>query len=95
LNQLCLAVTYDKLERHTDAEAMLAKYMGSRGDADAFQYAEIYPQWGNTAKALEWLDTAMRLRDPGLLFPKTDPLMGPLHKEPRFQAMMRVLKFPD
>ena len=94
-NQQCLAVTYDKLERHTDAEAMLAKYMGSRGDADAFQYAEIYAQWGNTAKALEWLDTAMRLRDPGLLFLKTDPLMGPLHKEPRFQAMMRVLKFPD
>ena len=94
-NQLCLAVTYDKLGRHADAEAMLAKYMGSRGDADAFQYAEIYAQWGNTAKALEWLDTAMRLRDPGLLFLKTDPLMGPLHKEPRFQAMMRVLKFPD
>ena len=94
-NQLCLAVTYDKLGRHADAEAMLAKYMGSKGDADAYQYAEIYAQWGNTAKALEWLDTAMRLRDPGLLFLKSDPLMGPLHKEPRFQAIERELKFPD
>ena len=88
-------MTYDKLGRHADAEAMLAKYMGSKGDADAYQYAEIYAQWGNTAKALEWLDTAMRLRDPGLLFLKSDPLMGPLHKEPRFQAIERELKFPD
>ena len=46
-------------------------------------------------KALEWLDTAMRLRDPGLVYLKTDPLMDPLRKEPRFQAVMRELKFPD
>jgi TolB-like protein/lipoprotein NlpI len=94
-NQQCLAVTYDKLGRHADAEAMLAKCMGSQGDASAYQYADIYAQWGNTGKALEWLDTAMRLRDPGLLNLKTDPLIDPLRKEPRFQAMMRVLKFPD
>ena len=32
----------------------------------AYQYATIYAQWGNRAKALEWLETALRLRDPGL-----------------------------
>jgi len=46
-------------------------------------------------KALEWLDTAMRLRDPGLVELKTDPLMDPLRKEPRFQAIERELKFPQ
>ena len=61
--------------------------------AAAYQYAEIYVQWGNVPKALEWLDTAMRLRDPGLEDLKTDPLMDPLRKEPRFQAVMRELKF--
>jgi len=37
----------------------------------------------------------MRLRDPGLGGLKTDPLLDPLRKEPRFQAVMRELKFPN
>ena len=94
-SQWCLAVTYDKLGRHADAESALARLKASQGDAAAYQYATIYAQWGNAPKALEWLDTAMRLRDPGLQFLKTDPLMDPLRKEPRFQAVMRDLKFPD
>ena len=94
-NQVCLAVTYDKLGRRTDAESMVAKTTASQGDAAAYQYATIYAQWGNTPKALEWLDTAMRLRDSGLEMLKTEPLMYPLRKEPRFQAIERALKFPQ
>jgi tetratricopeptide (TPR) repeat protein len=94
-NQVCLAVTYDKLGRRADAEAMLAKLRASVGDGGAYQYAEIYAQWGNIPKALEWLETALRLRDPGLGDLKADPLMDPLRKEPRFQAVMRELKFPE
>jgi len=88
-------VTYEKLGWHADAESMLAKIKAAVGDAAAYQYAENYAQWGNTPKALEWLDTAMRLRDPGLEGLKTDPLMDPLRKEPRFQAVMRELRFPN
>jgi hypothetical protein len=65
------------------------------GDAAAYQYATIYGQWGNRAKALEWLETAWRLRDPGLINLKTDPLLDPLRQEPRFQAIERELKFPS
>jgi tetratricopeptide (TPR) repeat protein len=88
-------VIYDKLGRHADAEAVLSKYKAAQGDASAYQYATIHAQWGNRAKALEWLETALRLRDPGLEYLKTDPLMDPLRKEPRFQAVMRELKFPN
>jgi hypothetical protein len=58
-------------------------------------YTTIYAQWGDRVKALEWLATAMRLRDPGLVLLKTDPLMDPLRNEPRFQAIERQLKFPS
>jgi tetratricopeptide (TPR) repeat protein len=94
-SQQCLAVTYDRLGRHADAEAVLSKLKAALGDAAAYQYATIYAQWGNRAKALEWLETGLRLRDPGLVQLKTDPLMDPLRKEPRFEAIMRELKFPD
>ncbi len=92
-NQWCLAVTYDKLGRHADAEAELSKLKASYGDVMAYQYAGYYAQRGDNPKALEWLETALRLRDPGLENLKTDPLMDPLRKEARFQALMRELKF--
>jgi tetratricopeptide (TPR) repeat protein len=94
LSQWCLSVAYNKLGRHADAEAVLSKLKVALGDAAAYQYATIYAQWGDRAKALEWLGTALRLRDPGLVYPRTDPLMDPLRKEPRFQAIERELKFP-
>jgi hypothetical protein len=36
----------------------------------------------------------MRLRDPGVEDLKTDLLMDPLCREPRYQAIERALKFP-
>jgi serine/threonine-protein kinase len=94
-SQWCLAVTNDKLGQHADAEAMLKKLQAAYGDAGPVEYASIYAQWGNTAKALEWLTTAMRLRSPDLVYVKIDPLLDPLRKEPRFQAIERELKFPN
>jgi tetratricopeptide (TPR) repeat protein len=45
LSQLCLAVVYDTLGRHADAEAELSKLKARSGDAAAYQYATIYAQW--------------------------------------------------
>jgi len=95
VSQWCLAVTYEKLGRHADAEAALTKLKTTNGDASAYQFATIYAQWRSTVMALHWLETAMRLRDSGLEWLKTDPLMDPLRNEPRFQAIERELKFPN
>jgi TolB-like protein/tetratricopeptide (TPR) repeat protein len=92
---VCLAMTYDKLGRHTDAEAMLAKLKKWMGEGDAYQYVEIYAQWGDKERALRWLETAWRLRDAGLGGLRVDFLLDPLRHEPRFQAIERELKFPD
>jgi TolB-like protein/Flp pilus assembly protein TadD len=93
--QPCLAITYDRLGRRADAQAMLEKVKVSGGDRNALDIAVIYAQWGNTAKALEWLERALRMREPSLVSVRVDPLLDPLRKEPRFQAVMRELKFPD
>jgi TolB-like protein/tetratricopeptide (TPR) repeat protein len=91
---VCLAITLDKLGRHDEAEAILPKLAQAGGDVYAYQFAQIYAQWGNQGRALDWLDTAMRLRDTGLTGLKTDPLLDPLRDQPRFQAIERKLKFP-
>jgi TolB-like protein/Tfp pilus assembly protein PilF len=93
-SQWCLAVVYDKLGRHADAQSVAAK-MAADEDGEAFQLAGVYAQWGNVPKALDWLEKAVQVRDPGLMMLKTDALLDPLRKEPRFQAIDRALKFPD
>ena len=53
-------------------------------DSGPTVYAVVSAQWGDTPKALEWLETALRLRTPGLEGLKTYPLLDPLRNEPRF-----------
>jgi TolB-like protein len=93
--QWCLALTYEKLGRHTDARGALSKIQAMQGDTAAYQYAAIYAQWGDTRKALEWLETAMRLRDPAFSYIRRDPLMDPLRQEQRYEAIERELNFPE
>ena len=88
-------MAYHKLGRQADAETALARFKKSEGDAGAYVYASIYAQWGDMPKALEWLETALRLRRSELLSLKTDPFLDPLRQEPRFQAIERELKFPE
>ena len=92
----CLAVVYDKLGRHNDAQAELAKSSASDlGRIFPFIHAQIYVQFGDTAQVLEWLERAVHVRDWALEHVKMDPLLDPLRDEPRFQAIERELKFPN
>jgi TolB-like protein len=94
-SRLCLAIAYDKLHRRSDAEAQLTALKAELGDASAYQYAEIYAQWGDLAKALDWLEKAYQLQDPGMISVKVDGFFAPLRKEPRFQEIVRKLRFPN
>ena len=93
--QDCLALAYHKLGRQADAETALARFKALEGNAGAFRYAAIYAQWGDTPKALEWLDTALQMRDAELINLKTEPLLDPLQQEPRFKAIEKALNFPN
>jgi TolB-like protein len=92
---LCLAVSFDKLGQRRESDAQIKRLTEFTGYALAYQFAQIYAQRGEPDRALEWLDTALRLRDPGFRRLKTDPLLDPLRKEPRFQAIERKLRFSD
>jgi TolB-like protein/Flp pilus assembly protein TadD len=94
-SQVCLAMTYDKLGRHPEAESELAKFKaGNPKHNDWYLYAEIYAEWGDTGKALSCLEAALRERDVALEYLKTEASFDPLRKDPRFKAIERALKFP-
>jgi tetratricopeptide (TPR) repeat protein len=90
----CLAVVYDKLGRRDEAQAMLNRLRTARGDDGAYEYAVVYAQWGDTARALDWLEAAMRVHEPKLERVRVNAFLDPVRGEPRFQAIERELKFP-
>jgi TolB-like protein/Flp pilus assembly protein TadD len=97
LNHMCLAIVLHKLDHQSDAQAEL-KTLQSLADGEfdlAYQYAQIYSQWGDPEKALKWLDTAYRARDPGLAQLKVDSLLDPIRREPKFQVVLAKMQFPD
>ena len=95
VSQMCIAIVSEKRGDKTEAQSMLAQMKAESGDAMAYQYASIYAQKGELPIALDWLETAYRLKDPGLAWFKVDLLLDPLRAEPRFQEIERKLKFPN
>jgi TolB-like protein/DNA-binding winged helix-turn-helix (wHTH) protein/tetratricopeptide (TPR) repeat protein len=94
-DMMCLAIAYHMLGRQREAAAELAKTRAVLGDNGAFIYARIYAQWGDTAAALQWLQTAYRLRDPGLLELQVDPALDPIRSIAQYQDLVRSLGFPQ
>jgi len=93
--QAALAVLFNKLNRQSEAQAVLDQLVKENGDAAAYQYAGIYAQWGDMKTALKWTERAYEVKDPGLAFMKADPMLEPIRREPRFQAVVRKLNFPN
>jgi len=89
-----LAMADHALGQQAAAEADLARVRAALGDGGALNYAEIAAQWGRTADALRWFDTAVRLRDPGLIDVVLDPLLDPIRSEPKFREILARLAPP-
>lgn len=93
-NRVCLAIVYQKQNDVVRAQANVDAMQAELGDSLAYQFAEIYAQWGDFPKALDWLQKAVQLHDPGLPRIRNDVLLDPLRKEARYQAIERGLNFP-
>jgi len=89
-----LAIAYHALGRQPEAAQRLARAQQQDGNSGAYNYADVYAQWGQPAEALHWLQTALTLRDPGLTELRTDPFLDPIRATPEFQDIERQLHFP-
>jgi tetratricopeptide (TPR) repeat protein len=90
-----LALADHDLGRQEAAERDLAKLRAELQDGGAFNYAEIYAEWGQKSEALHWLEEALRLRDSGLYDIVLDPFLDSIRNEPRFKDVVRRLMISD
>jgi TolB-like protein/Tfp pilus assembly protein PilF len=83
----CLALAYHALGRQADASEELERLRTLNGDASAYGFAEIYAQWGDKSKSLQWLGTAEQLRAPSLQLLRVDWQLDPIRNEPVFKSI--------
>jgi serine/threonine-protein kinase len=89
-----LAIAYHALGRQADADAAFAKLQGLEGENANFQYAEVYAQWGETARALEALEAAWRERDAGLVDLRGSGFLDPIRGTPQYADLLQRLHMP-
>jgi TolB-like protein/DNA-binding winged helix-turn-helix (wHTH) protein len=84
---VCLAIADHRIAKQADAAAALARLQSTFGDNGAYQYAQIYAAWSQPSEALNWLETAYRIRDDGLLDVEADSVFDSVRQTPRFKAI--------
>jgi tetratricopeptide (TPR) repeat protein len=58
-------------------------------------FVNAYVGLGDKNNALTWIERGYEERDPGLTWLKVFPIWDPLRSEPRFQAVLRRMNFPQ
>jgi TolB-like protein/Flp pilus assembly protein TadD len=88
-----LAILEMRAGDRSAAETTLATLVAEYGDKSHYQYAQVYAQWGDVAKALASLQAAWDLRDGGLMQMYADPMLAPLRSTEGFQALAKAAGF--
>ena len=89
------ALIEHELGHPAESEAPLDLILRSpRVMSSAYQLAQIYAFRGETDHAFQWLGHAIESHDGGLVQVKFDPILRPLHKDPRFAALLQKMKLP-
>ncbi len=95
MKQTGLAITYNKLGQYDKAQQSLDALIEEDGEGASYQYGQIYAQWGEPEKALDALEHAWEIGDPGLLLMYADKLLDPIRDQPRFIALLEKWQNPS
>jgi TolB-like protein len=86
-----LAIGNAKLGRADAAQKAFADLVSQVGDSAVYQQAEVLAQWGRIDDAFQRLDRARLVGDSGLIYVRTDPLLDPIRRDPRFARFLKQL----
>jgi len=87
-----LPIVYWELGRRSDSDSALSHLANTYAEGMAYNVAEAHAYRGEVDAAFAWLDRAYRLRDPGMLFLKVDPMLDKLRSDARYQAFLVKMK---
>lgn len=88
-----MAIILHHLGNTEEAEAALALLIETYGDNGVYQRAQVYAQRGDADQAIQSLNRALEIRDPGISQLLVDPLVDPVRDDPRFVELMEKTGF--
>jgi tetratricopeptide (TPR) repeat protein len=88
-----LPLGYFANHRMPEARAAL-KALTANSTGAEFQVAETYGFFGDTAQAFAWLDRAVTLHDPGIVWLRRDALLTGVEADPRYAALLARVRMP-
>ncbi|MFQ5694366.1 MAG: protein kinase [Terriglobia bacterium] len=71
------------------------KEVSKQGRLPSYEIAAVHAALGQKEQAFAWLEKAYGERDSWLVFVKVEPMFDPLRGDPRFQALLRRMNFPE
>ena len=89
-----LAMAEHDLGQSDRAQRTLDAYIASHGNDEPYSIAQAYAWFGDTDQAFAWLATAIRQRTSGIGGVNRDPLLRDLHRDPRFDTILRQIGLP-
>jgi tetratricopeptide (TPR) repeat protein len=92
-----LARAYALSGRKDEAETLLRELQERAASEYVLPtcFAELYASLGNTDEAFRWLEKAYQERNLGMVFLRTWPRWDPLRSDPRFDNLVRRMRFPE
>jgi TolB-like protein len=75
------------------AQRAIVQLSEAYGTAVTYQIAAIHAQLGDRDRAFAEMNTALALKDPGLVGLTTDPFLDPIRPDPRYVALIRKAGF--
>lgn len=83
-----MAIVLQRLGRIEEAEAAMSLLVATYGDNGVYQHAQVYAQWRDADNAIQALNRAHEIGDPGISQLLVDPLIDPIRDDPRFVELM-------
>ena len=90
---LLLALEGRKPEALREMDEQVLNYAGGNSYVGPLQPAEIYAVMGDSAKALDWLDRAVRWGDEREDWLRRDPHLASIRSHPRFQQVVESVAY--